>query len=397
MAFIFAQGLIKTVNDYERICNSNKLSPKKVVFIFPGNNTHHTPKVNLFTVKSGGGLATVALFIGKVGYPTLSLPTTTMENWKNDAQQQATVEKAISDIYNAIGLGYHIMLPVRKHKKTNYFDEGLEIDNNLEPSFWGGHLPAANPELAAHYLCQLNKLIAFAKLDTSAQERHAKMDLNSTYHKAYLAGLANRKSDDLSLNIITDSSSNDQATNIVTQIESVSSNVQAANRVVEVKPDISSTKATHIDTETEKSDSLPTKVTPVINKLEPDKLDSKITSTVSEKAKMVFNFPKSYSEIYESAPTSLIKARNLLNDYTKNYSVISRFFHGHWNRHHIKQVSELVKKIDNSEVNNVKELLELLSNIKLVNDKGSLARRIAFIKIHAGEEPDLTLTRGVKN
>lgn len=75
----------------------------------------------------------------------------------------------------------------------------------------------------------------------------------------------------------------------------------------------------------------------------------------------------------------LLKARALLNDYTRNNSSISRFFHGNWNRHHLHEVHQIVRAIDNQEITTLEELLNRLDNIQLANSNGSLARRIAFI------------------
>jgi len=86
-------------------------------------------------------------------------------------------------------------------------------------------------------------------------------------------------------------------------------------------------------------------------------------------------------------------ARKLLNDYTKSNSALSRFFHGHWNRHYINEVSDFVRKIDNdlsiiphgrSKIYRAKmgeyieQLLAMKQNV-IVNQKGSLASRIDFI------------------
>lgn len=92
------------------------------------------------------------------------------------------------------------------------------------------------------------------------------------------------------------------------------------------------------------------------------------------------SMPSSYATFYKPTQSSLLSARNLLNDYTKNNSVLSRFFHGHWNRHHTAVIQALVQKIDKKEINDINELVLALLKIKLVNKEGSLAKRISFIE-----------------
>src|SRR5438105_2543886 len=79
--------------------------PYHTVFIFPGNNTHHTKSTTLYSIKEGGGLAAVAGEIGTAGHPVLSLPTTGMDNFRhaNFPHIQTTVEGAMADLYKALG------------------------------------------------------------------------------------------------------------------------------------------------------------------------------------------------------------------------------------------------------------------------------------------------------
>ena len=60
-----------TVEEYENFCGKNKTSADKSVFLFPGNQSHHGAKHNLYSVKSGGGLARVAGELGQKGLPVL--------------------------------------------------------------------------------------------------------------------------------------------------------------------------------------------------------------------------------------------------------------------------------------------------------------------------------------
>lgn len=80
----------------------------------------------------------------------------------------------------------------------------------------------------------------------------------------------------------------------------------------------------------------------------------------------------------------LAKARALLNDYTKNNSALSRFFHGHWNRHHISEVTQIVRQIDSGEITE-QTLMAALDSVEKnykgqFNSQGSFARRREFIR-----------------
>lgn len=105
-----------------------------------------------------------------------------------------------------------------------------------------------------------------------------------------------------------------------------------------------------------------------------------------------FTYPKSYVAICSKAEDSpLEKAIALLNDYTKSDSRASRMFHGHWNRHHTKEVAEIVK--DNS-IEDISTLVQKLEGIAIKNPKGSLAKRLAYIKENLVEEPAIEPAHG---
>ncbi len=90
--------------------------------------------------------------------------------------------------------------------------------------------------------------------------------------------------------------------------------------------------------------------------------------------------PLAYHQFNLEEDAPLTRIRNLLNDYTKSDSVVNRFFHGHWNRHHVKQVAAIVQDIDCLDGYELNTVLEDLDKIALINPTGSLARRIQFIK-----------------
>ena len=88
-------------------------------------------------------------------------------------------------------------------------------------------------------------------------------------------------------------------------------------------------------------------------------------------------FPQRYTVL--SQVDSLKDARNLLNDYIKGDSWLNRVVHLHWNRHHVKEVVSLVRKIDLGEIQNLDTLIEHMNKIPLKNPAGSLARRMELI------------------
>ncbi len=123
--------------------------------------------------------------------------------------------------------------------------------------------------------------------------------------------------------------------------------------------------------------------------------------TIKQELKGIFKqvnrsiYPKSYSTIIDTTIGSeLSRAKELLEDYTKNNSAISRFFHGHWNRHHVREVNHVIQLINQAQITTVKDLLREIKKIQLVNFKGSLAKRINFIEANLFEDethPNISL------
>lgn len=72
--------------------------------------------------------------------------------------------------------------------------------------------------------------------------------------------------------------------------------------------------------------------------------------------------------------------RAILDDYTKGDSFIKRLFTFHANRHHCDQVADIVRKIDKGELQSPYITYVELNDIPNRNPKGSLQRRINFIK-----------------
>lgn len=354
MTIIYIQGKVDTTS-YEELSRKNGFDPldRKVVFLFPGNSGHHGKNVTLFSIKGGAGLATAASNIGKSGYPVLSLPTTTMEDWANSKSQQATVQKAIEDLYQAFGAGYSFMLPVRKHANKKYFDHGLGTDEDLEPSFWGGVQLAANKPLANHYISELNKLAAFMALTPEERREQEATNVDNPLYQAWLKG-RNIAKDDIWLQPV----------------------VKVANKKPALpKKTFGLPKKDDVDRPVDLNP--PIDMNPSIDPIPPKKTEVK-----TKKTKMI-QVPASYETFFRNNDTpedNLRNVREFLNDYTKNNSCISRFFHGHWNRHHVEAVNAIVKKIDNKKLGTVEDVMNELKSIKLCNPNGSLAKRIYFIE-----------------
>ncbi|RUQ81873.1 hypothetical protein [Legionella septentrionalis] len=164
MPILFIKQSTITLKSYEEFCKHQNheeiFKHRKYVFIFPGNETHHGGAHNLYSVKGGAGLAALARVLGHAGWPVLSLPTTTMENWATNRGQQKTVTQALCDLWRAAGAGYTLVLPVRSHQNGDYFHQPL-ANSQDEPNFWGGVQLAANKPLANYYTEQLNLLTQF--------------------------------------------------------------------------------------------------------------------------------------------------------------------------------------------------------------------------------------------
>lgn len=322
MRFIHIEGHI-TKQSFENVCGNEKLDPKRVVFLFPGNASHHQ-EVTLFTIKHGDGLAKAAKEIGEAGYPTLSLPTTGMENFALDPHVKAIVYQAIADIFYAVGQGYSVMLPVRCHEDTTYFDTPLNFirqnDKSVEPNFWGGVQLTANKPLAFFYTKILGFLHYFImELDANGRKHFLDKAKSSFFNFCYQAYLCGRAGED---------------------------NVSSA-----VLFPISPSPFRAISSENES------------------------TLHASEGRN-----PSADSEKLASDKRHLQTAKRLLNDYTKGNSRWLRFFTGHWNRHHLQAVSAIVAEMDNGRIVEKDELIDRLKRITLINEQGSLAKRIKSIE-----------------
>ncbi|MGL5741947.1 MAG: DUF5617 domain-containing protein [Legionella sp.] len=91
-------------------------------------------------------------------------------------------------------------------------------------------------------------------------------------------------------------------------------------------------------------------------------------------------YPDTYAKLYHQEDDDLTNAKRLLLDYTKNDQLVLRWLHGHFNRHHVPEVTAIIHKIETNKIATMDELLVALNQIKLENHTGSLARRIMFIE-----------------
>ena len=107
-----------------------------------------------------------------------------------------------------------------------------------------------------------------------------------------------------------------------------------------------------------------------------------IQATKICKEKIINAVPKSYRKIWDDKKylSDFDRAKALLQDYAKNDSFLSRFFHAHMNRSYCKDVNEVLK---NTTINDLSTLMREISKIT-IKTEGSLARRIAFIEAKTG-------------
>jgi hypothetical protein len=334
---IYFKGFID-LQRFEQAARDNSLEPNKVIFLFPGNSSHHGPSISLFSIKSGGGLGRPAAALGASGYPVLSLPTTSMERWSSDKGQQHIVETAIADLYRAAGAGYSFMLPIRDHRNQRYFDDGLRDSGGVvEPSFWGENATTPNKPLAKHYTKVLNDFHDFIALPDHEKLEKARLDLSNVFYAAYLTGLSMTPGD----------------------------HWLALPR--------------HI------------KSTTPLRRSEPPKfvsgaIVSRPKQPEIEVSKKPVSLPDSSRDLDNRGHRSFVqRARAVLDDYTKGDSAVRRFFSGHWNRHHVKDVAAIVRDIDRETLNSRESILKRLRDIQLVNKEGSLATRLRFLESMHGE------------
>ena len=418
MTIIYIQGKVD-VAQFEQTCRQQHppQDPKKVIFLFPGNSTHHGNGTTLFSIKSGGGLAVPAGLLGNKGYPVLSLPTTSMERWDTDLGQKKIVEEAIGDLYRAIGAGYSLMLPVRAHENTTYFDNGLQAHwGGVEPSFWGGIQTTANKALANHYITALNTLANFVDLSDEDKQKQAQADATNLYYAAYLDGLQMKDNHPWLKPIIQYSSTTTVPKASVATPPRDATHQRAATPPKDATPQRATTPprpatpqraATPPRPATPPRDATPQRAaTPRIIETKTTDNETRAELTLPDNAtqkskpfipitprqvpvqqpRSLLNTtptlptPVSYRRLYQQDENPLLGARALLNDYTKSDSACLRFFYGHWNRHHVKEVARIVRKIDEGHITSTEQLITGLSKITLVNQCGSLARRIQFLE-----------------
>lgn len=378
MPFMYIQGRVD-VRTYKELCQNNGFDAeeKKCVFIFPGNSSHHALGSTLFSVKAGGGLAAASAAIGTAGYPTLSLPTTSMEQWSANSRQQQIVHGALVDLYKALGAGYQLILPVREHEDTRYFDYSLDsAEFPLEPSFWGGIQAAANKPLANHYIKELNALSLFMSLSSEERDKQRQTAQTNPLYQAYAQGQTMVIDDPWLVGAKKAVGAKVPPRNPIAD-EPVLTPKVAVKKETEVKesPVVVQTRNTTAD-ESVLTSKLAVK--PIAEDREPPAEKSK--AVAHAKPYIAPSSRAAYEKYYGHSSDALSNARDLLDNYTAHNSMLMRFFTGHWNRHHVLAINQLVEQIDKKQITDVADLVKQLKEIQLVNPNGSLARRIRFIE-----------------
>lgn len=184
-----------TLESFNSACTKNEKSyddSRPTVFIFAGNKGHHQQKHNLYSRKSGGGLAEVADRLGEMGAPTLSLPTTGMDDYSTNPATKQIAKDAVVDLWRAVGFGCNLAIPTRHRSQRDnngdivrdqsgkpipdpnnntYFDNQGLFAGDTEPAFWGGIEKKANKDLANYYSGELKFIQEFiAAPDNAAKE-----------------------------------------------------------------------------------------------------------------------------------------------------------------------------------------------------------------------------------
>lgn len=113
---------------------------------------------------------------------------------------------------------------------------------------------------------------------------------------------------------------------------------------------------------------------------------SQVTASFFNKTSTAVSFPQSYQSIWHNtgSRSNITKVKALLKDYTKeNFffgSFLGRLFSGHWGRHHVDKVHELIYTTYEC----VDDLVFDLKQLK-PQKGGSLDRRICFIDAQIAE------------
>ena len=107
--------------------------------------------------------------------------------------------------------------------------------------------------------------------------------------------------------------------------------------------------------------------------------------------------PSSYNTMWNSAKKEAVaqgktgdsvtmdQMKKILNDYTKDNSWFKRVTSGHWNRHHIKEVNDIVVDMTKGKLTKPSEVMAALEKIennqsKQVNPTGDFKKSISFMK-----------------
>ncbi|KTC90706.1 DUF5617 domain-containing protein [Fluoribacter dumoffii] len=116
------------------------------------------------------------------------------------------------------------------------------------------------------------------------------------------------------------------------------------------------------------------------------------TNSFFNRSKSTLDFPDSYPRIWNkiSGGSNLRRIKALLLDYTKEKCFLGSFFGrvitGHWNRHHVSAVSQIIA---NMSIKNYYESTDdVVADLKLLKPEkgGSLDQRIKFIEMKLEEQ-----------
>jgi RavJ, Peptidase domain/Domain of unknown function (DUF5617) len=135
-----------------------------------------------------------------------------------------------------------------------------------------------------------------------------------------------------------------------------------------------------------------------------DKPSRTISPPSHEAPRQTTVFPESYGQMWnqarqeaanDSSPSRdkehLAAMKKILNDYTKGNSRFKRIVCCHWNRHHVKEVHDIVQQIGKEGgINDPKSLMKELDKFvesKDMNPCGSFKKRLDFMKKEISGEP----------
>lgn len=435
---IYQEGLLD-LEKFQEVCGERA---KKTALIFPSNKSHHEADVTPVSVKSGGGLARVAKALGLARFLTVGLPTTDMQKWQRmppmpttQTFEQKTVQKAVSDLYRLLGAGCDLMLPVRKRLAFSLMITGDDpramardllkekLGNNNGIIMWQDESTFTSTFF--HYDKEKKTLLQLSPSETLYTQLYNMMAKTTTFENV------TRTASNENLSIISEALGipyspskyfsdaladerlepsfclepsfygENQRTPNLPLADYYTAEIDRLRRLTEYMATHGKTTLTDEELSSFFRNEALIDLSRLGYERAPNPLDDLrvfnaayrigrdqptnspwITPTFACQS-LYDKTVKMLGEAASPEDKFLAGANALLRDYTKNNSSLHRFFSGHANRDHVKQVELIVSWINKNELIDVMSLNGAISDLKnmvKLNPGHELAKRIDFLE-----------------